>query len=76
MRCGVDKSFISVKSEGSAIAQAVSCRLSTAAALSGNVGFMVDKVALGQVFPEHFGLPSQSFRHHAKWSQSHPTPKK
>jgi hypothetical protein len=25
--------------------------------MSDHVGFMVDKVALGQVSPEHFGLP-------------------
>jgi hypothetical protein len=27
-----------------------------------HVGFVVDKVALGQVFSEYFGFPCQSFR--------------
>jgi hypothetical protein len=27
---------------------------------SDNVGFVVDKVALGQVFPEYFGSPTNS----------------
>jgi hypothetical protein len=27
---------------------------------SGHVGFVVDKVALGQVFSEYFGFPCQS----------------
>jgi hypothetical protein len=64
------------------------------------VGFVVEKVALGQVFSEYFGFPCQfSFHrllhihHHsspiirggynrpisgrrAKWTQSHPTPRK
>jgi hypothetical protein len=47
-----------------AIAQAVSLRLPTAAAWvrvrSGHVGFVVDKVAPGQVFSEYFGFPYQS----------------
>jgi hypothetical protein len=34
---------------GSVVAQAISCRLR-----SGHVGFVVDKAALGQVFPEYF----------------------
>jgi hypothetical protein len=29
-------------------------------ALSDHVGFVVDKVALGQVFSEYFGFPCQS----------------
>jgi hypothetical protein len=47
------------------IAQAHSRQLSTAAARvraqvrSGHVGFVVDKVALGQVFSEYFGFPCQ-----------------
>jgi hypothetical protein len=58
---------------------------------SGHVGYMVDKVTLGQVFSEYFGFPCQfSFHrllhthHHlstwagrrTKWTQSHPTPRK
>jgi hypothetical protein len=43
------------------MAQAVSRWLPTAAARfdprSGHVGFVADKVALGQVFSEYFGLP-------------------
>jgi hypothetical protein len=27
------------------------------------VGFVVDKVALGQIFSEHFGFPCQSYFH-------------
>jgi hypothetical protein len=46
---------------GRAIIQAVSRRLQTAAARvrarSGHVEFVVDKVALGQVFSEYFGFP-------------------
>jgi hypothetical protein len=30
---------------------------------SGHVGFVVSKVALGQVFSEYFGFPSQSSFH-------------
>jgi hypothetical protein len=48
---------------GRAIAQAVSHRLPTVAARvrarAGNVGFVVDKVALGQVFSKYFGFPCQ-----------------
>jgi hypothetical protein len=42
---------------GRAIAQAVSRWLSTG---SGQVGFVVDKVALGWVFSEYLGFPCQS----------------
>jgi hypothetical protein len=28
--------------------------------MSGNVGFVMDKVALGQVFSEYFGSPASS----------------
>jgi hypothetical protein len=46
-----------------AIAQAVIRRLPTMAAevepRSGHVGFVVDRVALGQVFCEYFGFPCQ-----------------
>jgi hypothetical protein len=49
---------------GRAIAQAVSRWLPTAPTqvqrLSGNLGFVVDKVVLGQVFSEYFGFPCQS----------------
>jgi hypothetical protein len=53
-----------LKDEGCAVAQAVSRWLLTAVAqfASGqHVGFVVDKVALGQVFSEYFGFPCQSF---------------
>jgi hypothetical protein len=47
-----------------AIAQAVSRRLPTAAArfraqVRSCVGFVLDKIALGQVFSEYFGFPCQ-----------------
>jgi hypothetical protein len=52
---------------GHAIAQAVSRWLPTAAARvrarSGHVGFVVDKVTLGQVFSEYFSFPCQSLFH-------------
>jgi hypothetical protein len=54
---------------GRAIAHAVSCRLPTAAAgvwaqlRSGHVGFVVNKVALGHVFSEHFCFPCQFLFH-------------
>jgi hypothetical protein len=48
-----------------AIAQAVSRWLPTAAAWvraqSGHVGFVVEKVALGQVFSKYFGSPAGSY---------------
>jgi hypothetical protein len=49
---------------GRAIAEAVSRWLPTVAAQVWQVGFMVDKVASGQVFFEYFGFPCQncSFR--------------
>jgi hypothetical protein len=31
--------------------------------MSGQVGFVVDKVVLGQVFSEYFGFPCQSSFH-------------
>jgi hypothetical protein len=46
--------------QGRVIAQAVSRWLPTAAARVWQVGFVVDKVALGQVFFEYFGFPCQS----------------
>jgi hypothetical protein len=51
-----------IKRQGSAIAQAVSRWFPTAAARvrprSRHVGFVVEKVTLGQVFSEYFGFPS------------------
>jgi hypothetical protein len=47
---------------GHVIAQAVSRWLPTVAR-SGHVGFVVDKVALGQVFSEYFGFPCQFLFH-------------
>jgi hypothetical protein len=47
--------------QGRTIARAASRRLPTAAARfqpgSGHVGFVVDRVARGQVFSEHFAFP-------------------
>jgi hypothetical protein len=52
---------------GRVIAQAVSRWLPTEAARvraqSVHAGFVVDKVALGQVFSEYFGLPCQASFH-------------
>jgi hypothetical protein len=75
---------------GRAVAQAVSRWLPTAEGQvrvrAEDVGFVVDKVALGQVFSEYFGFPCQSSLHqflhhhnhlglaHAEWTQSDPTP--
>jgi hypothetical protein len=51
--------------KGCVIAQAVSSWLPTAAvrvrARVWQVGFVVDKVALGQVFSEYFGFPMPNF---------------
>jgi hypothetical protein len=52
----------------------VSRRLPIAAARSGQVGFVVEKAEVGQVFSEYFGFPVQAFhrllhtRHHASSS--------
>jgi hypothetical protein len=55
--------YISSSIEGRAIAQAVSRRLPTTAARveprSGHMGFVVDKVALGQIFSQYFRFPCQ-----------------
>jgi hypothetical protein len=61
---------------GRAIAQAVSRWLPTAAvqvrALVWQVGFVVDKVALGQVFSEYFGFPCQSSFRQILHHHNHP----
>jgi hypothetical protein len=61
---------------GRTIAQAVRCWLPTAAAqvrgLSSHVGFVVDEVALGQVFSENFGFPCQSSFHQILYPHNHP----
>jgi hypothetical protein len=61
---------------GCAIAQAVSYWLLTEAARvrprSGQVGFVVDKVALGQVFSEYFGFLCQSLFHQIHHPHSYP----
>jgi hypothetical protein len=49
---------------GRAIAEAVSRWLPTAAARVWQVGFVVDKVASGQVFSEYFGFPCQNHSFH------------
>jgi Zn-dependent M28 family amino/carboxypeptidase len=48
---------------GRAIAQAASRWLPRFDPRSGHVGFVVDKVALGQVFSEYFGFPCRSSFH-------------
>jgi hypothetical protein len=39
---------------------------------AGQVGFVVDKVALGQVFSEYFGFPCQSLFHQILHNHNHP----
>jgi hypothetical protein len=62
----------------SAIAQAVSRWLSTAAdrvqSQAEHVGFVVDKVALEQVFSEYFGFPCKSSFHQLLHHHNHPGP--
>jgi hypothetical protein len=57
------------------IAQAARCRLPTVAARVHtrlrDVGFVVDKVALGQVFTEYFGFPCQFSFHRLLHIQHH-----
>jgi hypothetical protein len=45
------------------IAQAVSPWLSRVRIRAEHVGFVVDKMALGQVLSEYFGVPCQSSSH-------------
>jgi hypothetical protein len=58
--------------KGRAIAQAVSRWLPTAAARVWQVGFVVDKVTLRQVFSEYFGFPCQSSLHQILHYHNHP----
>jgi hypothetical protein len=62
--------------KGRAVAQVVSRWLPTSAVRvrvrAEHVGFMVDKVALGQVFSEYFGLPCQSSFHQFLHHHDHP----
>jgi hypothetical protein len=64
-----------VKMADRTIAQEVSRWFPTAAARvrvqSGHVGFVVDKVALGQVFSEYFGFPCQSLFHQILHPHNH-----
>jgi hypothetical protein len=51
----------------------VSRWLPTAAArVRVHVGFVVDKEALGQVFPEYFGFPYQTSLHQFLHDHNHP----
>jgi hypothetical protein len=60
---------------GRAIAQTVSHWLPTVVAQvrarSGHVGFVVDKVALRQVFSKYFGFPCQSSFHQILHHHNH-----
>jgi hypothetical protein len=58
---------------GDAIAHAVTRWLPTAVADpgSGHVGFVMDKVALGQVFSEYFGFSCQSSFHQLLHNHHH-----
>jgi hypothetical protein len=66
--------LISLK--GRTIAEAVSRWLPTATARvgaqAGHVGFVVDKVTLGQVFSEYLGFPCQSSFHQILHHHNHP----
>jgi hypothetical protein len=61
---------------GRAIVQAVSCWLPTAVAQIRarvwQVQFVVDRVALRQVFSEYFGFPCQSSFHQILHHHNHP----
>jgi hypothetical protein len=57
--------------KGRTIAQAVSRRRPGFEPGSGNVGFVADKVALGQVFSEYFGFPCQFVFHRLFHSHHH-----
>jgi hypothetical protein len=57
---------------GRATAPAVSSWLPTAAARVRFLGFVVDKVALGQVFSKYFGFPCQSSFHQFLHHHNHP----
>jgi hypothetical protein len=61
--------------ESRAIAQAVSRWFPTSAAWvpdwAEHVGFVVDKVALGQVFSEYFGFPCQPLFHQMLHHHNH-----
>jgi hypothetical protein len=65
-----------VESKGRAIAQALIRLLPTAAAQirarAEHVGFVVDKVALGQVISEYFGFLCQSSFHQFLYHHNHP----
>jgi hypothetical protein len=60
-----------VRGRGRAIAQTVSRWLPTAAAWVWQVGFVVDKVALAQVFSEYFGFPCRSSFHQILHHHNH-----
>jgi hypothetical protein len=64
-----------IRTLGNAMAQAVSHWLPTAAARvraqSGHVGFVVDKMGLGQIFSEYFGFPCQSSLHQILHPHNH-----
>jgi hypothetical protein len=70
------RKHLSMYGVGRAIAQAAIRWLPTAAARvrdpSGNVGFVVDEVALGQVYSKYFGLPFQSSFHQILHPHNHP----
>jgi hypothetical protein len=64
----LDLNYLVAENEGRAIAEAVSHWLPTVAARVRarvwQVGFVVDKVALGQVFSKYFGFPCQTRSFH------------
>jgi hypothetical protein len=65
-----------ISRQGRAITQAVSRWLTTSAAQVRarvwQVGFVVDKVALGQVLSEYFGFPCQCSFHKILHHHNHP----
>jgi hypothetical protein len=63
--------MLTISRIGCAIAQAVSRRLPRFEPRSGHMGFVVDKVALRQVFSDYFGFPCQFSFHRLLHTHHH-----
>jgi hypothetical protein len=64
--------YISVRARSKAIGYWLPTAAARVRAWSAHVGFVVDKVALGQVFSEYFGLLCQSSIHQILHPHNHP----